>query len=224
MNKASRCALLFRFNKSVFRNWLTGLLICVCIPVSISAQNNQTEQTTGTDVFWAKSGTYALWENGLLVTKELGSSSDTLSLRSIISGLDTISSFIDQNGQVVNFKTFKDKVVLLDFWFLRCKPCIQDLPGLDLIQKKIHSPDFEVITFAQDSMENINRHILDKRNLSFRIIPDIHIVNSLYPYKILINRRHQFVNSHVGGIVGATSLKSMLDRYLPLIQAELQKK
>jgi len=78
----------------------------------------------------------------LLISQKVGESIDTINLIDIIKGNDLDNYLIDTNGDTINSKTFDQKVILLDFWFLACKPCIVELPGLDLLIKKINSDKF----------------------------------------------------------------------------------
>ncbi|MCF8238601.1 MAG: redoxin domain-containing protein [Saprospiraceae bacterium] len=200
------------------------IFILTFVSFTLASQVDSIERLTGNNPNWFEESKYASWENGLLISiRNDDDTRDTISLKDIIIGQDKKTIFRDQHNQIVNFETFKDKVILLDFWFIRCPPCIVDLPGLDLLNKKVNSSEFEIITFANDSMPEIRNKLLSKREFNFRIIPNVFIVNNSYPYKVLISRDQTFVNSKVGGTVGEGSIKSLLDKYLPLVTTELKK-
>ncbi|MEZ5030902.1 MAG: hypothetical protein R2787_05860 [Saprospiraceae bacterium] len=200
------------------------IFILTFVSFTLASQVDSVEHIFGSNPNWFEESKYASWENGLLISiRNDDDSRDTISLKDIILGNDQSTMFRDQNNQVVNYKTLQNKVILLDFWFIRCPPCIVDLPGLDLLNDKVNSSEFEIITFANDSMPEIRNKLLSKREFNFRIIPNVFIVNNSYPYKVLIGRDQTFVDSKVGGTVGAGSIKSLLDKYVPLVTAELKK-
>lgn len=147
---------------------------------------------------------------------------DTINLSNIIKGLDRKSSFLDQHGETINYLTFQDKVVLIDFWFLNCKPCIVELPGLELLNKKIRSDDFEVLTFANDPMEKIQEKLLSKKAFDFRVVAQTFLVrNKMYPLKILVNKKGEVIHQKSGGNTNSKSIERLLETYLPLVKTAL---
>lgn len=49
----------------------------------------------------------------------------------------------------------KGKVILIDFWFSRCKPCLEDIPQLKNLYLKYQARGFEIIGISIDRVENI---------------------------------------------------------------------
>lgn len=164
-----------------------------------------------------------LKEELLISTLNYGSV-DTIDLVRIINGTDKESYFIDQKGDSINYLSFKDKVVLVDFWFLACPPCIVELSGLDLLNKKLRSEDFKIITFAMDSLGEIDEKLLSKKDFNFRIVPNISLVaNKDYPLKLLVDRKGSIVDYKHGGNAGKNSISILLEKYLPLIETEIKR-
>jgi len=48
---------------------------------------------------------------------------------------------------------WKGRVVLLNLWATWCVPCRKEMPALDRLQKKLGSPDFEVVTLNLDTRD-----------------------------------------------------------------------
>ena len=55
-----------------------------------------------------------------------------------------------RSGRPQLLKQSWGKVVLVNFWATWCKPCLEELPSLDALQKSKGGPDFEVIAIAAD--------------------------------------------------------------------------
>lgn len=147
---------------------------------------------------------------------------DTFNLVDIIRGADQDRILYDQNGIPINYDSLANKVILLDFWFLACPPCIVELPGLELLDKKVASTDFVLLTFAQDSMEQINGSLLKKRQLNLRIIAGASLVGSwLHPFKLVYDKDGRLLDSKTGGSISNDSIQKLIDKYYPLITSLL---
>jgi cytochrome oxidase Cu insertion factor (SCO1/SenC/PrrC family) len=51
----------------------------------------------------------------------------------------------DSEGKIVNLKTLKGKVILLDFWYTSCGPCILGIPETNELAKRFPK-DFLVVS------------------------------------------------------------------------------
>lgn len=59
--------------------------------------------------------------------------------------------FIDMDGKKVDLKDYRGKVVLLDFWSIRCAPCIREMPHVRALYDKYKAQGFEVIGISAES-------------------------------------------------------------------------
>lgn len=149
---------------------------------------------------------------------------DTFDFLKIIDGSDKVHSFVDQNGNEVNYLTFRNKVVLVDFWFLKCAPCIVELPALDLLNKRIKSEEFEIITFANDPIQEIEEKLLSKKQFNFKIIPQVFLVSmKIYPLKMLVNKKSEIVDLVTYGNTSQRSIDLLLDKYTSMIKKEIKR-
>ncbi len=58
-------------------------------------------------------------------------------------------TFIDPDGEVIEFSALKGQPVLLNLWATWCAPCKVEMPSLDRLAQKMGS-DLRVITVSQD--------------------------------------------------------------------------
>ncbi len=63
--------------------------------------------------------------------------------------------FLDTSNNVFNFNSYKDKLVLVDFWASWCKPCIENFPLLKKIEVKFKNKKFKIISVSLD--ENLKK-------------------------------------------------------------------
>ena len=66
--------------------------------------------------------------------------------------------FFDKNGEKIDIKNFKEKIVLLNFWATWCEPCKEEMPSLDRLQnnQKLNNLKIFVINISQENLEKVN--------------------------------------------------------------------
>ncbi len=58
--------------------------------------------------------------------------------------------FTSIDGEKINLKNYRGKVVLIDFWSIRCAPCIQEMPHIRAMYDKYKDQGFEVIGISAE--------------------------------------------------------------------------
>lgn len=72
----------------------------------------------------------------------------------------------DSLNNVIIFNLPKSKYILIDFWFSRCKPCLEKIPYLVEIFKKYESKQFNIVSISVDKTKDIdlwNKRIIEKQ-------------------------------------------------------------
>ena len=66
--------------------------------------------------------------------------------------------FFDKNGEKIDIKNFKEKIVLLNFWATWCEPCKEEMPSLDRLQNnpKLNNLKIFAINISQENLEKVN--------------------------------------------------------------------
>lgn len=78
----------------------------------------------------------------------------------------------DRNGQMHSLNDFRGKVVLVNFWATWCPPCIEEMPSMDNLQKKLDEEKFAVIAISvDDSWDPVDAYIKSS-NLDLNIYSD----------------------------------------------------
>lgn len=103
-------------------------------------------------------------------------------------------SATDLNGNTYKLDELKGKTVVLNFWFIGCKPCVMEMPHLNKLVEKYGNENVVFIAFALDN-EAALRKFLVKNPFNYNIIPDAGIiaqetynVNS-FPTSIIIDKQ-----------------------------------
>jgi len=103
----------------------------------------------------------------------------------------------DLKGKYVRLSDFKDKVVLMSFWAVWCKPCLVELKHLQKIYKKYKDRGFVVLAVSIDGPETQAqvKSIVRRYKLTFPVAIDkakraVKLYNPKLaaPFSVLIDR------------------------------------
>jgi len=113
-------------------------------------------------------------------------------------------TMIDLNGNTISSKNTKGKVVVLNFWFTACKPCISEIPELNEVYEKYKKDSnvvFASITF--DKRDKVNS-FLKKYPIKYPVVSDAKEICDLfkttgYPTNIVIDKNGNYFDYTKGG-------------------------
>jgi thiol-disulfide isomerase/thioredoxin len=138
-------------------------------------------------------------------------------------------NFVAENEKgKINNNSLLGKVVLINFWFEGCHPCLAEFGALnELAQKLKGNEDFEFISFTSDNMETIER-VKEQYNLQFKVF-SIHAKecsrlnqNNGYPTTIILDKQGKIKYLVSGGTNDIEKAKEfVMTTLLPKIQKEL---
>ncbi|MEQ9467247.1 MAG: TlpA disulfide reductase family protein [Ekhidna sp.] len=75
------------------------------------------------------------------------------------------------NGDVVTSENTKGKILLVNFWFTRCRPCIMEMPEMNEMVEEFKDEEVLFIAPTFDDVEMVDK-FLSKRDFSYEIVPD----------------------------------------------------
>ena len=111
------------------------------------------------------------------------------------------------NGRKVSNDLLKNKVVLINFWFEGCHPCMAEMDALNELHTTLKSnKDFLFVSFTWDNPETIKR-VKEKYNINFGILSTDDIecqrlnFSNGYPTSIILDRSGTIKYLHSGGSV-----------------------
>ncbi len=99
----------------------------------------------------------------------------------------------DIHGNVYSLDNYKGKIVVLNFWFIACRPCVLEMPELNELVEKYKNEDITFIGFAPDKKDDIE-HFLQKQHFDYNLISDSQATIQEYgvaafPTHIVINKQ-----------------------------------
>jgi peroxiredoxin len=72
-------------------------------------------------------------------------------------------------GESISLAELNGKVVVINFWFTSCAPCIAEMPALNKLVEEFKDSDVVFIAFARDDANELAR-FLEKRPFNFNIV------------------------------------------------------
>jgi peroxiredoxin len=137
-------------------------------------------------------------------------------------------SFINIEEKKKKIIDYKGKPTVINFWYLHCPPCINEIPSFNELTKK-YGNKINVLAISQDKKADI-KTFLTKHVFKAEIVSDAekfinkYNLGSGYPFTLLLNKEGKiiFVKSE-----GGETPESQMDLYKelsPLIDAALTKK
>jgi peroxiredoxin len=125
----------------------------------------------------------------------------------------------------INNDSLKGKVVLINFWFEGCHPCLAEFGALNELAEKLKdNKDFEFISFTWDNQETIDR-VKEKYNLQFKVFYSKESsrlnLNSGYPATFILDKKGNIKYWNMGGTTDTDKAREyVMATLLPKLQQE----
>lgn len=107
------------------------------------------------------------------------------------------------DGKIYSLKNLRGKIVILNFWFIACKPCVNEMPVLNSIKKKYDPKKVVFLALSLDSKAAVNA-FLQNHQFNYVMLPDAAPVHqkyhlNAYPTSIVIDARGIISFVQIGG-------------------------
>lgn len=124
------------------------------------------------------------------------------------------------DSSTISSDDLKGKVVVMNFWFTQCKPCIYEMPDLDSLVAQYKGR--KDVVFLAPNYEKLSKvkAFIAKQPISYKICPEaVSLIDKfgvgVYPTHLVISRTGKILNSYVGGLPGIENiLKRDIDNAL----------
>ncbi len=117
---------------------------------------------------------------------------------------------VDLEGEKVSLADLKGKVVVLNFWFTTCPPCIAEMPELNKMVKKYKNKNVEFIAITFESKEKI-KAFLKEHKFNYKTVSDNSIVRdynvSIFPLNMIIDQNGEIIFKKVGDFIEELDIK-----------------
>jgi peroxiredoxin len=112
-------------------------------------------------------------------------------------------SVTDMNGTNYSMEELKGKIIVMNFWFVACKPCVMEMPELNKLVEKYKGKDVVFLGFGVDERSKV-ADFLTKHEFNYHIIPaSKEVIKNYkiwsYPTQLIIDKNSIVVHSGSGG-------------------------
>ncbi len=137
------------------------------------------------------------------------------------------------DGEELSLAKLKGKVVVFNFWFLGCVPCLAEIPNLNGLVKEFAGKDVVFIAPSLDKAPNL-KTFLDKNEFSYKVVSDaIDFImdkygdgtgNIAFPVHIVIDREGNITYRRIGGLLGTSGNTDGVKELSEAIRKQLNNK
>ena len=133
------------------------------------------------------------------------------------------------SGDSIDTKNLKGKVVVINFWFIECHPCIAELPALNKLVKEYKDKDVVFLAPTFETKARLDTAFFPKYKFNFTIIADAQKIRGLfgetgYPTTYIIDKTGKIKQTYLGGIEGKKAEEEMYVETKPIIDELLDEK
>jgi peroxiredoxin len=105
------------------------------------------------------------------------------------------------NGEKISLTNLKGKIVVLNFWFTTCQPCISEIPELNKLVKKYKNQNVAFIAVTFNKEIDLNK-FFSNHKFDFTIVADLDLIKQYkvdsYPTSMIIDKNGEIIFRKVG--------------------------
>jgi len=111
---------------------------------------------------------------------------------------------VADSGRKISRADFGGRLLVLNFWATWCPPCIEEMPSLDELQRRLGPSGLVVVGVSVDKSEKAYRNFLQRAKVSFQTARDPEAGISAeygtfkYPETYLIDTNGKVLQKHIG--------------------------
>ncbi len=126
----------------------------------------------------------------------------------------------DINGNVIRSTDLKGNILVFSFWFSVCKPCLNEMQGLNAFAEK-YKERKDIVFIAPDwEKKDAVAQFLKTKSFRYLVCPEAtQLINTLkikaYPTNIIVGKDGKIVTDYIGGLPGiAQTLEADIENLL----------
>ena len=131
-------------------------------------------------------------------------------------------------GKQISLDELKDKVVILNFWYIHCSACVREFQALNRLVDEYADKGVVFLAFALDKKGDIDTFLL-KHPLKYDIIAEAKSIQDLYnvivcPTNMVLGKNHKVVKMLHGSMLKRSDIYENYEQIKPFIEQALKDK
>jgi peroxiredoxin len=129
-------------------------------------------------------------------------------------------------GETLKLSELKGKVVVINFWFETCAPCIAEMPALNRLKEDYKAKDVVFIAFSRDDTQSI-KDFLKSRNFNYHLVSSVYDLTKDYcliggwPTNMVLDKNGVLRQIFSGGRTDEKAKTEAYDKIQPTIEKYL---
>lgn len=134
-----------------------------------------------------------------------GASSNQLVADASLGSIAPNFSVTDLEGRRYTLDNLKGKVVVLNFWFIGCHPCVAEMPSLNELKASYENNSNVVfLAMGRDDLQKVKDFLMNVQKFDYTIIPNaIRVAESYqiyaYPTHLVLDKNSKIILREAGG-------------------------
>jgi peroxiredoxin len=137
-------------------------------------------------------------------------------------------SFQTISGNKVETKSLRGKVVVLNFWYMTCAPCISELQALNKLVREYKNKDVMFFGITYETVKTLKSEFFSNYKFDFTIVPDAKTITEMfaagYPTTYIIDKNGIIKDVWNGGATDNTAETAAYWKAKPVIDELLNEK
>jgi len=135
------------------------------------------------------------------------------------------------DGKLISKESLAGKIVVMNFWFIGCKPCVAELPALNRLVEEYEGKEVVFLAFGNSTRKRTVEEFLPKHEFKYQLITDSEAYADLFlatelgfPTSMVFD--HNGILQHIssGGFVDDRAKTAVFNEYSPVINRLLIQK
>lgn len=133
----------------------------------------------------------------------------------------------DIQGEMITSSDLRGKVVVMNFWYGSCAPCVAEMPALNKLVAEFKNQDVVFLAFSRDDIRSTVK-FLHNRKFDYQIfagadfMTDKYCVLAGWPMNLVIDRQGIVKEIFAGGYVDQRATTHAYDKMQPVIAEALR--
>ena len=131
------------------------------------------------------------------------------------------------NNEKINSERLKGKIIVINFWFIGCPPCIAEMPALNQLVKEYKDKGVVFLGFTLDDKKSLKK-FFTTHQFDFTIIPEAQNIEDLFgvlehPVNFIIDQNGKVTMAWADGETGEGAKTYAYLKIKPILEDLLKK-
>lgn len=134
-------------------------------------------------------------------------------------------------GKSISKQSLKGKVVVMNFWYIGCKPCVAELPALNKLVEQYKGKEVVFIAFGNSTQQLTVQEFLPKHEFKFQLVTDseayadkFFATAAGFPTSMVFDQNGLLRYVSSGGFTDERAKTAIFNKISPVINTLLTKK